>query len=105
MTKTQLKEIISKKLISLLSEWFEDKPLIQAFGITIVQTNINKFDGIIDMLTDEKGNVNTKQLVTNLGEEVIKDYSIDLRTISPLLPNRIIFISKEDITEFLNQIK
>ena len=41
-----------------MRDWFGDKPLIQAIGITIVQTNVNKFDGLLDMLTMEDGNIN-----------------------------------------------
>lgn len=105
MTKTQLKDIISNKIITLMREWFNDKPIIQALGITIIQTNINKFDGLLDMLTDESGQVNTEALIENLGESVIKDYSIDLTEISPLLPKRILLISKQDIMDILNQLK
>lgn len=105
MNKTQLKDIISKKIITLMRDWFEDKPLIQAIGITIVQTNVNKFDGIIDMLTMEDGNINIDALVENLGSILENDYTIDLSTISPYLPNRVLIISKSDIQGIINEIK
>ena len=73
MTKKKLKDIISKKIIILMGEWFADKPLIQALGITIVQTNVNKFDGLIDMLTMEDGNVNIDGLIENLGTNLEQD--------------------------------
>lgn len=105
MTRTQLKDIISKKVITLMRDWFSDKPLIQALGITIIQTNINKFDSLLDMLTDENGNVNVDGLIENLGILVEQDYTIDLTTISPYLPSRILIISKEDIKGLINEIK
>lgn len=105
MNKTQIKDIISKKIITLMRDWFSDKPLIQALGITIVQTNVNKFDGLLDMLTDEEGNVNVDGLVDNLGSILDSDYTIDLTTISPYLPSRILIISKEDINGLINEIK
>ena len=105
MTRTQLKDIISKKVITLMRDWFSDKPLIQALGITIIQTNINKFDSLLDMLTDENGNVNVDGLVENLGILIEQDYTIDLTTISPYLPSRILIISKEDIKGLINEIK
>lgn len=105
MNKTQIKDIISKKIITLMRDWFNDKPLIQAIGITIVQTNLNKFDGVLDMLTDEEGNVNVDGLVENLGDILENDYTIDLTTISPYLPSRILIISKEDINGLINEIK
>lgn len=105
MNKTQIKDIISKKIITLMRDWFADKPLIQAIGITIVQTNLNKFDGVIDMLTDETGQVNIDGLIENLGSIIEQDYTIDLTTISPYLPNRILIISKQDIHSLINEIK
>lgn len=105
MTKTQIKDIISKKIITMMRDWFYDKPLVQAIGITIVQTNVNKFDGVLDMLTDETGQVNVDGLIENLGDVVEQDYTIDLTTISPYLPNRILIISKEDINGLINEIK
>ena len=104
MTKSEIKTIISNKLIRLMGEWFEGKPLYQALGITIVQTNVNKFDSLMDMLTDEEGNVKIDLLVENLGEYVEKDYTIDLTTISPYLPKRTIILSKDDINEIIDEV-
>lgn len=105
MNKTQIKDIISNKIITLMRDWFSDKPLIQALGITIVQTNVNKFDGVLDMLTDEEGNVNVDGLIDNLGGILDNDYTIDLTTISPYLPSRILIISKDDIKGLISEIK
>lgn len=88
-----------------MRDWFSDKPLIQAIGITVVQTNLNKFDGLLDMLTDENGNVNIDGLIENLGGILENDYTIDLTTISPYLPNRILIISRDDIKGLINEIK
>lgn len=105
MTKTELKDIISKKIITMMRDWFGDKPLIQAIGITIVQTNVNKFDSVLDMLVDDTGQVNVDGLIENLGDILENDYTIDLTTISPYLPNRILIISKADIKALINEIK
>ena len=105
MTKTELKDIISKKIITLMRDWFGDKPLIQAIGITIVQTNVNKFDSVLDMLVDDTGQVNVDGLIENLGNILENDYAIDLTTITPYLPNRILIISKEDIKALISEIK
>jgi hypothetical protein len=105
MNKTQLKDIVSKKIITLMREWFADKPIIQAVGITIVQTQINRFDGLLDMLTDENGNVNVDALIVNLGNTLEQDYTIDLTTISPYLPNRVLIITKEDIKQVIEELK
>ena len=88
-----------------MRDWFSDKPLIQAIGITVVQTNVNKFDGVIDMLSDENGQVNVDGLIENLGTILEQDYTIDLTTISPYLPSRILIISKNDIKDLIDEIK
>lgn len=105
MNKNAIKDIISKKIITLMRDWFSDKPLIQAIGITVVQTNLNKFDPLLDMLTDEQGNVNIDGLIDNLGDIVKQDYTIDLTTISPYLPSRVLIISKTDIESLINEIR
>lgn len=105
MKKAEVKKIVSQHLIKMMEDWFPDKPLIKAFGITAIQSNINKFDGVIDMITDENEDVNINSLVENLGEFLDKDMKIDLTTISPLLPQRIIFITKSDIQTLLNELR
>lgn len=104
MRKEEIKKIVGDKLIRLMGEWFEGRPLYQALGITVVQTNINKFDSLMDMLTDEEGNVKIDLLVENLGEHIEKDYTIDLTTISPYLPKRIIILTKNDIKEIIDEV-
>lgn len=44
-------------------------------------------------------------LIENLGGILEQDYTIDLTTISPYLPNRILIISKSDINDLINEIK
>lgn len=105
MNKIEIKNTISNKLITLMRDWFPDKPLIQAIGITIIQTNVNKFDGLLDMLTLDDGTINIDALVENLGPILEQDYTMDLTTISPLLPKRVLIISKEDIKGLINEIK
>lgn len=105
MNKIEIKDIISNKIIRMMREWFYDKPLIQALGITIVQTNVNKFDGLLDMLTMEDGNINVDALIENLGDILEQDYTIDLTTISPYLPKRVLIISKQDMNDLINEIK
>ena len=103
MQTSEAKAVIVKHLNKLITEWFGDKPLIQAIAKTVLQANINKYDNILGLLTDEKGNLLVDELVNNLG---IKDgYQIDLTTISPLLPNRIVLITKEDVENLISDLK
>lgn len=103
MKTSDAKAVITKHLNKLITEWFADKPLIQAVAKTALQANINKYDNLLEMLTDEKGNLLIDELFDNLG--IKNGYQIDLTAISPLLPNRIVIISKEDIEGLIRDIK
>jgi hypothetical protein len=102
MQTSEAKAVIVKHLNKLITEWFDDKPLIQAVAKTALQANINKYDNLLEMLTDEKGNLLVDELIDNLG--IKNGYEIDLTTISPLLPNRIVIISKEDIESLIRDL-
>lgn len=105
MNITEVKKVITKHLNRLMGEWFDDNVFYQAIGKTVVQANINKFDGLLTMLTDEQGDVMIDTLVENLGDLVEKGYKIDLTTISPLLPSRVLIVSQDDIKRLINDIK
>ena len=105
MNITEVKKVLVKHLNRLIGEWFKDKPLYEGLALTIVQANINKFDGLLTMLTDENGNIMIDELTINLGNLLEKGYEIDLTTISALLPHRVLIISKEDIQAVIDEIK
>lgn len=102
MQTSEAKAVIVKHLNKLITEWFGDKPLIQAIAKTALQANLNKYDSILEMLTDEKGELMVNELINNLG--IMNGYQIDLTTISPLLPNRIVLITKEDIESLIRDL-
>lgn len=101
----EFKTILSEHLDKLIGEWFGDKPLFNAIAKTAVKANINKFDNLLDMLTNEQGDLLVEELVDNLGEAIERGYEIDLTEISTLLPKRVLLVSKEDIQSLLNDIK
>lgn len=103
MQINEAKAVIVKHLNKLITEWFGDKPLIQAIAKTALQANLNKYDNLLEMITNEKGDVMVDELIENLG--LVDGYQIDLTTISPLLPNRIILITKEDIQHLLDDLQ
>lgn len=102
MQTSEAKAVIVKHLNKLITEWFDDKPLIQAIAKTALQANINKYDNLLEMLTNEKGELMVNELFNNLG--IMNGYQIDLTTISPLLPNRIVLITKEDIESLIRDL-
>lgn len=105
MKKSEVKKIVNDYLIKMMGDWFPDKPLVKALGITAIQANTNKFDGVIDMISDENGDVNIDGLVENLKDYLDKDLQIDLTTISPFLPQRVLIITKTDMNELVNKLR
>lgn len=105
MKKAEVKKIVSDYLIKMMGDWFPDKPLVKAFGITAIQANTNKFDGVIDMISNENGDVNIDGLVENLKDYLDKDLQIDLTTISPFLPQRVLLVTKTDMNELINKLR
>ena len=106
MQINDFKRVIIEHLNRLISEWFNDMPLIQALGKTIIKANLNKYDNLLELLTDENGDILVDELINNLN--IRNGYEIDLTRISPLLPTRVLILSKEDIDviiEDLNQQK
>lgn len=106
MVKSELKEIISKFMIGMMDEWFDDNQLFKALGKTVIQANINRFDGVIDMLTDENGNVLINELIENIGDTFIGEgIQIDLTQYSSFLPPKVLLFSKSDWNNLINEIK
>lgn len=103
MKLNDFKVVITKHFNRLINEWFNDMPLIQALAKTILKANINKYDNLLALLTDENGDIMIEELITNLN--IRNGYEIDLTSISPLLPSRVLIISKQDIENILNEIK
>lgn len=106
MVKSELKEIISKFMIDMMDEWFDDNQLFKALGKTVIQANVNRFDGVIDMLTDENGNVLINELIENIGDTFIGEgIQIDLTQYSSFLPPKVLLFSKSDWNNLINEIK
>lgn len=102
MKTNDAKQVVVKHLNKLITEWFGDKPIIQAVAKTALQANINKYDNLLEMLTDNDGNLLINELITNL--DINNGVEIDLSTISPLLPNRVVIISKSDVDSLLAEL-
>lgn len=103
MQINEAKAVIHNHLTKLINEWFGDKPIVKALAKTVLQANLNKYDNLLEMITNEKGDIMLEELIKNLG--LVEGYQIDLSSISPLLPNRILIISKEDIQQILDDLQ
>ena len=106
MKKGELKMIITNHLDKQIDGWFDTNTLqdniARSFAKTMVKANQNKFDNIIDMLTDENGDVLVDELLNNFE---FQDFTIDLTQYSSLLPRKILIFSKSDFEQLKNAIK
>lgn len=100
MKRNEFKDVTTRFLKKLMDGWFNDKPFVKGLGYSVIEANKNKMDGFIQLFEDENGDIDVHGLVHNLSDmnEPIK---IDLTTISPLLPNRVLLITRDDFQDFL----
>lgn len=105
MKQIELKNIIVQFLNEMIDQWFDDNMLLNGIAKTIVKANMNKYDNIIDMVTDNNGNVLINELLDNIGDSFIGDgIRIDLRQYNNLFPNRILLFDKNDFQHFKNKL-
>lgn len=102
MERNEFKRTIADFLKRMMNYWFEDLPLFRGLGMSVIDANINKYDNVIQMFEDEKGNIDVDNILKNIG---LDEFRIDLKSISPMLPNRILLISKEDIEELRQKMR
>lgn len=106
MKKGELKMKIINHLDKQIDGWFDTNTLqdniARSFAKTMVKANQNKFDNIIDMLTDENGDVLVDDLLNNFE---FQDFTIDLTQYSSLLPRKILIFSRSDFEQLKNAIK
>ena len=106
MKKGELKIKVSNYFNKQIDMWFDSNSfqdnIARTFAKTMVKANQNKFDNIIDMLTDENGDVLVDDLLNNFE---FKDISIDLTQYSSLLPRKILIFSRSDFEALKNELK
>ena len=106
MKKGELKIKVSNYFNRQIDEWFDTNSLqdnlARTLAKTIVKANQNKFDALIDLMTDENGDVLVDDLLNNFE---FKDITIDLTQFSSLLPRKILIFSRSDFEELKNAIK
>lgn len=93
MRKEDLKPKLQAFLRQMMSEWFADKSFLKGLGIALVNANVNKYDSILDMFADENGEIDVEGIIKNMDDTI----EIDLQHLSPILPNRILLITKSDL--------
>jgi hypothetical protein len=97
MKKEDLKPKLQAFLHQMMSEWFPDKNVLRGLGNALIDANVNKYDNILDMFADEKGEIDVEGIIKNMDDTI----EIDLQSLSPILPNRILLITKNDLMRML----
>ena len=93
MKKEDLKPKLQAFLHQMMSEWFPDKNVLRGLGNALIDANVNKYDNILDMFADENGEIDVEGIIKNMDDTI----EIDLQSLSPILPNRILLITKNDL--------
>lgn len=97
MKKEDLKPKLQAFLHQMMSEWFPDKNVLRGLGNALIDASVNKYDNILDMFADEKGEIDVEGIIKNMDDTI----EIDLQSLSPILPNRILLITKNDLMRML----
>jgi hypothetical protein len=93
MKKEDLKPKLQAFLHQMMSEWFPDKNVLRGLGNALIDANVNKYDSILDMFADENGEIDVEGIIKNMDDKI----EIDLQSLSPILPSRILLITKSDL--------
>lgn len=101
MKRKEFKAKASSLLKKMIIQWFEDKPFIKGLGISLVDANINKFDDIIQMFENENADIDVRGLIDNIMGDTGEPLKMDLKQISPILPNRTLLITRADLEELI----
>ena len=102
MKINEFKSVVSDFLRKMLDNWFPDKPFVKGLGISLIDANINKFDSLIKYFENENGDIDVVGLIKNM--DLDKPIEIDLTKYSPIFPNRILLITKEDLDGLLRDV-
>lgn len=103
MKRNDFKKATSGFLKRMMSQWFNDKPFIKGLGISIIDANINKMDNLIELFENENGDIDVHGMINNISD-INEPIKIDLTTISPLLPSRVLLVTKDDFNDFLRYV-
>ena len=107
MDKQQLTDALIAHLNKLIDGWFDINTLqdkmTRAIAKTALNANKGKIASLLDLITDDNGNILISDLLSNFGDG--NDIQIDLTKISPLLPPKVLIIGKSDIEELINKTR
>jgi hypothetical protein len=112
MKQEQFIQHIINQLNSILDEWFDQNTLqdqaTKAIVKTMIEANKHKFNTMLNVVTDETGEVRTDILMKHLEDMLPASINIDLQQYADqfnipkmFVPNKILILDKSDIRNLL----
>ena len=99
------------KLNSLIDQWFDNgvqDGIINGVLKTLIKNNKDKYDQMLNLFIDDKGDVDLSLLHQQLDKTITNDIELELRDIANklgipiyLIPNKILYLTKNDILDIL----
>ena len=107
MNKQEAKTTLSNFADKLINGWFPSNSLTdilaKAGAKTIIKAKVDEYDNFIDLFS-KNGHIMLDELLDNLIEN-FEGWQLDLTEFNiPILPNKIIIISKQDLIELRKTI-
>lgn len=116
MKKSEFKLRALNYINNIIDGWFPNDTfndsIVNGIAKTAIKANQNKFDDMLDVITDDKGELLIEDLLKNIGSNFIGDNGVkmDLREFArpflgnyvAMLPNKILIYTKEDFNDLVN---
>lgn len=100
-----LKTNFATNATKLIDAWFDTPTLsdniFKGIGKTIIQSNINKYDNVINLFVDENGDLNIEQLIENVISQFPEKIEIDIQKLTNMPFPKILILTRNDIINLI----
>ena len=97
------------KLYSIIDGWFDNgiqDGIINGVLKTVIKANQNKYDELLNVFTDEQGELDLSEINKQMMRVVPENTELDLREMANrfnvatyLVPNKVLILSKKDVMD------
>ena len=111
MNITDFKIRTINKLYNMIDSWFDttiQDGFINGILKSIIKSNQDKYDDMLNIFVDSKGQVDLSELYKQLDKNITNDIELDLKEIakgfnipSYIVPNKVLFLTKNDILDLI----
>jgi hypothetical protein len=112
MKTGEIKIRLFNALMTMIDTYFSAPSMSEKFINStlkiLVKQNINKIDSMLDLFTDENGDINAEEIISEYAEMFdesgyvfnIKDY-IENESVKKFIPDKALVIKREDVLSIL----